>query len=67
MASDKLHPKLNRSPVKSHEGRRNSQRVFLTTKSKTMMKIIDSLYMPGTKSELNLFDVPPTQVVVENC
>ncbi len=23
--------------------------------------------MPGTKSELNLFDVPPTQVVVENC
>ncbi|MCP3663825.1 MAG: hypothetical protein GY696_15260, partial [Gammaproteobacteria bacterium] len=23
--------------------------------------------MPGTKSELNLFDVPPTQVVVEKC
>ncbi len=32
-----------------------------------MSKIIDSLSMPGTKSELNLFDVPPTQVVVENC
>ncbi len=32
-----------------------------------MTKIIDSLSMPGTKSELNLFDVPPTQVVVENC
>ncbi len=32
-----------------------------------MAKIIDSLSMPGTKSELNLFDIPPTQVVVENC
>ncbi|RLA19854.1 MAG: hypothetical protein DRQ56_04460, partial [Gammaproteobacteria bacterium] len=32
-----------------------------------MSKIIDSLSMPGTKSELNLFNVPPTQVVVENC
>jgi len=32
-----------------------------------MSKIIDTLSMPGTKSELNLFDVPPTQVVVENC
>ena len=31
-----------------------------------MAKIIDSLSMPGTKSELNLFDIPPTQVVVEN-
>ncbi len=32
-----------------------------------MVKIIDSLSMPGTKSELNLFDIPPIQVVVENC
>ncbi len=23
--------------------------------------------LPGTKTELNLFDVPPTQVVVDNC
>jgi hypothetical protein len=32
-----------------------------------MAKIIDSLSVPGTKTELNLFDVPPTQVAVENC
>ena len=32
-----------------------------------MAKIIDSLSAPGSKSELNLFDIPPTQVVVENC
>ena len=31
-----------------------------------MAKIIDSQSMPGTKSELNLFELPPTQVVVEN-
>ncbi len=31
-----------------------------------MAKIIDALSSIGTKSELNLFDVPPTQVVVEN-
>ena len=31
-----------------------------------MAKIIDTISLPGTKSELNLFDVPPTQVVVEN-
>ncbi len=32
-----------------------------------MSKIIDSSSVPGTKSELSLFDVPPTQVAVENC
>ena len=32
-----------------------------------MSKIIDSLSPPGTKTELNLFDMPPTQVAVENC
>jgi len=31
-----------------------------------MAKIIDMSSMPGTKSELNLFEIPPTQVVVEN-
>lgn len=32
-----------------------------------MAKIIDTLSVQGTKSELNLFEIPPTQVVVENC
>jgi ribonucleoside-diphosphate reductase beta chain len=31
-----------------------------------MSKVIDTLSIPGTKSELNIFEVPPTQVVVEN-
>lgn len=31
-----------------------------------MSKIIDSLSVPGTKTELSLFDIPPTQVAVEN-
>ena len=31
-----------------------------------MAKIIDSMSATGTKSELNLFDMPPTQVAVEN-
>src|SRR5277367_1290182 len=30
-----------------------------------MHKLIDSLSTPGTKSELDLFTVPPTQVVVK--
>ncbi len=32
-----------------------------------MSKIIDAQSIPSTKSELNLFDIPPTQVAVENC
>ena len=32
-----------------------------------MNKLIDSVSLPGIKTELNLFNVPPTQVVVENC
>ena len=32
-----------------------------------MAKLIDSMSATGTKSELSLFDMPPTQVVVENC
>lgn len=32
-----------------------------------MAKLIDSLSVPGSKSEINLFDMPPTQVAVENC
>jgi len=31
-----------------------------------MAKIIDTMSFPGTKSELDLFNVPPTQVAVEN-
>ncbi len=32
-----------------------------------MAKLIDTLSSTATKTELNLFQVPPTQVVVENC
>ena len=32
-----------------------------------MAAIIDSQSVVGTKTELNLFDMPPTQVAVENC
>lgn len=32
-----------------------------------MAKVLDSLSVSGTKSELNLFDIPPTQVAVEKC
>jgi hypothetical protein len=31
-----------------------------------MSKIIDAMSMPGTKSELNLFEIPPTQIAVES-
>lgn len=32
-----------------------------------MDKLIDALSTPGTKSELDLFTVPPTQVAVRCC